>query len=53
MIRELNRGGYQFNKPFIVSSKAATETFGLKAKPWEQVIRDLVIQYQERGSAAK
>ena len=53
MIRELNRGGYQFSKPFIVSSKAATETFGLKAKPWEQVIRDLVIQYQERGSAGK
>lgn len=48
MMRELNRGSYQFSKPFIVSSKAATETFGLKAKPWEKVIRDLVIQYQQR-----
>ena len=46
MIRELNRGGYQFNKPFIVSTQAATESFGLKAKPWNKVISDLVIQYQ-------
>ncbi len=48
MIRELNRGGYQFNKPFIVSSQAATETFGLKAKPWDKVIRDLVAVYREK-----
>lgn len=48
MIRELNRGSYQFSKPFTVSSKAATETFGLKAKPWEKMIRELVHEYQQR-----
>ena len=51
LIRELNRGSYQFTKPFIVSSRAATETFGLKAKPWEKVIKDHVMEYRERQKA--
>lgn len=53
VIRELNRGRYQFAKPYVVSSKAAQETFGLSPKPWKQVITDLVKNYktdsQENG----
>lgn len=45
LIRELNRGNYQFNAPFVMSSKVAEETFGLIAKPWRQVIQDLVKPY--------
>jgi nucleoside-diphosphate-sugar epimerase len=46
VIRELNRGRYQFAKPYVVSSKAAQETFGLLPKPWNQVIADLVMTYK-------
>jgi nucleoside-diphosphate-sugar epimerase len=46
VIRELNRGRYQFVKPYVVSSKAAQETFGLSPKPWNQVIADLVMTYK-------
>ena len=46
VIRELNRGRYQFAKPYVVSSKAAQETFGLSPKPWNQVIADLVMSYK-------
>lgn len=53
VIRELNRGRYQFAEPYVVSSKAAQETFGLSPKPWKQVITDLVKNYktdsQENG----
>lgn len=47
LIRELNKGAYQFDRPFVMSSKAASETFGLKAKSWNQVIADLVWPYVE------
>jgi hypothetical protein len=46
VIRQLNRGRYQFTKPYVVSSKAAQETFGLSPKPWNQVITDLVKNYK-------
>jgi nucleoside-diphosphate-sugar epimerase len=46
VIRELNRGRYQFTKPYVVGSKAAQDTFGLSPKPWGQVIRDLVKNYK-------
>ncbi len=48
LIRELNKGAYQFDRPFIVSSKAATETFGLAPKPWNQTIEDLVRPYRNK-----
>jgi hypothetical protein len=31
---------------FIMSSTAASETFGIGAKPWHQVIEDLIEPYQ-------
>ena len=46
VIRELNRGRYQFAKPYVVSTIAAQETFGLSPKPWNQVIADLVMTYK-------
>jgi nucleoside-diphosphate-sugar epimerase len=46
VIRELNRGRYQFAKPYVVSSKAAQETYGLYPKPWSKVIADLVMTYK-------
>lgn len=46
LIRELNKSSYQFNMPFIMSSQAASETFGISAKPWHQVIEDLIEPYQ-------
>jgi nucleoside-diphosphate-sugar epimerase len=51
LIRELNRGAYQFNKPFVVSSEAAQKTFGLTPKPWDQIIRDLVKPYLDYSKA--
>ena len=48
LIRELNKGSYQFDSPFVVSSKAATETFGLAPKPWNQTIADLVKTYTSK-----
>jgi hypothetical protein len=53
VIRELNRGRYQFVKPYVVSSKAAQETFGLSPKPWQLVIKDLVRPYLKNAEASR
>ena len=45
VVKELTHTSYQFNAPFIMSSKAATETFGLTATPWPKVIEGLVKPY--------
>lgn len=45
LIRELNRGAYQFDRPFVMDSTAARTTFGLTPKPWARVIDDLVRPY--------
>jgi len=50
VIRELNRGSYQFDAPFVMSSKAAEETFGLAPKPWGKVIEDLVSAYSNSAN---
>lgn len=46
-IRELNRGRYQFTRPFVMSSDAAQKTFGLSPKPWETAIQDLIRPYRD------
>lgn len=48
LVRELNRGRYMFTTPFVMSSEAATATFGLTAKSWDQVIVDLVHEYRTK-----
>jgi nucleoside-diphosphate-sugar epimerase len=45
VVRELNRGGYQFSRPFIMNSQAAQVTFGHTPKPWPQMIDDLIQPY--------
>ena len=49
VIRELRNSAYQFNEPFIMSDEKARKAFGLKPKPWETVIRDLVNQYKRNN----
>ena len=45
VIRELRETNYQFNNPFVMSDAKARTTFGLKPKPWNSVIKDLVTEY--------
>jgi nucleoside-diphosphate-sugar epimerase len=45
VIRELSHANYQFNEPFIMSDEKARKAFGLKPKPWERVISDLLKNY--------
>jgi hypothetical protein len=52
LIRELNKGSYQFNQPFIMSSQAASEAFGMEAKSWNLVIEDLVWPYVQYAKAS-
>ena len=51
VVRELNRGSYQFEAPFVMSSQAAIDIFGMTAKPWNQVIANLVQFYLDLRSA--
>ena len=44
-LRELRKASYQFNRPFIMSDEKARTTFGLKPKPWDWIIKDLVAAY--------
>ena len=52
LIRELNKGSYQFNQPFIMSSQSASEAFGMEAKSWNLVIEDLVWPYVQYAKAS-
>lgn len=45
VIRELRNTAYQFNEAFVMSDDKARKAFGLKPKPWERVIGDLVKNY--------
>jgi nucleoside-diphosphate-sugar epimerase len=40
MVRELRTTRYQFDRPFILDSSAATDTFGLKPQPIDQAFRE-------------
>ena len=46
IMRELSHTAYQFNEPFVMSDERSRKAFGLKPKPWDFVIRDLVSQYK-------
>lgn len=41
----LSKGNYQFNKPFVMNSTQAIETFRLSPKTWNKIIEDLVLTY--------
>lgn len=38
LIRELDETRYQFERPFVMDSSAATTTFGLAATPWDDTL---------------
>jgi nucleoside-diphosphate-sugar epimerase len=40
VVRELRTTRYQFTRPFVLDSSAATETFGLKPEPMEDALRE-------------
>lgn len=46
VLRELVHANYQFNEPFVMSDEKSRKAFGLKPKPWDLVIRDLVAAYR-------
>ena len=46
LIRELTKGNYMFDAPFIVDDSAARKTFKVAPTPWDVVIRDLVTAYK-------
>jgi nucleoside-diphosphate-sugar epimerase len=40
MVRELRTTRYQFDRPFVMDSTAATETFGLRPEPLDAALRE-------------
>ncbi|MFB9236078.1 NAD-dependent epimerase/dehydratase family protein [Plantactinospora siamensis] len=44
MVRELRTTRYQFTRPFIMDSTAATETFGRKPQPLDDALREAADQ---------
>jgi nucleoside-diphosphate-sugar epimerase len=40
LVRELRTTWYQFSRPFVIDSSAATETFGLKPEPMDEALRE-------------
>jgi hypothetical protein len=51
-LRELRRVMYQFDRPFIVDSTAATATFGLTATPLAESLAETVASRAAAGTAA-
>ena len=49
LIREFAEVSYQFEKPFILDSSAATNTFGLAATPWDDVLARVITSYRARS----
>ena len=41
-VRELDETRHQFERPFVLDSRRATETFGLEATPWDQALAETV-----------
>jgi hypothetical protein len=40
MLRELRATRYQFDRPFMIDSSAATMTFGLEPEPLDEALRE-------------
>jgi nucleoside-diphosphate-sugar epimerase len=51
-VRELKETLYQFERPFVMDSSAAQQTFGLSPTPWEAVLADTLRSYGWAGTAA-
>jgi nucleoside-diphosphate-sugar epimerase len=48
MVRELRATRYQFTRPFILDSTAATETFGLKPEPIDDALRETAASLRDQ-----
>jgi len=46
VIRELAEVGYQFERTFVIDSDATTDTFGLKATPFDDTLRSTLASYR-------
>lgn len=40
LIRELDETSHQFERPFVLDSTAATETFGVQPTPWDVALKE-------------
>jgi nucleoside-diphosphate-sugar epimerase len=51
-VRELKETLYQFERPFVMDSSAAQQTFGLAPTPWDEVLAATLRSYGWAGAAA-
>jgi hypothetical protein len=42
VVRELDETAHQFERPFVLDSSDAEQTFGVRATPWEEALRATV-----------
>lgn len=52
LLRELQETAYQFERPFVIDSSAAEQTFGLEPTPLEESLAATVAWWQDRLSEA-
>lgn len=52
LLRELDETWYQFDRPFVMDSDAATDAFGITATPIERALTETVAWWRDRGSKA-
>jgi nucleoside-diphosphate-sugar epimerase len=48
MLRELEETRYQFTRPYVLDSTAATATFGIEATPLDRTFADTVAWWRSR-----
>jgi len=48
LLRELAGVLYQFDRPFVVDATATTETFGLSASPWDELVASTARVWRDR-----
>jgi nucleoside-diphosphate-sugar epimerase len=53
MLRELEETRYQFTRPYVLDSSAATATFGLAPTPLEQTFADTVAWWRGRAAVTR
>jgi hypothetical protein len=51
-VRELEETLYQFQRPFVMDSTAAQQTFGLAPTPWPEVLEATLRSYGWSGTGA-
>ena len=49
LVRELRETQYQFRRPFVLDSSAATNAFGIEANPIEESLRETIAWLKDRS----